>query len=250
MNLELIRHLTVHELTDRYKGSVFGFSWAFFVPLLMLAVYTFVFGFVFKAKWVGSQTSSPLEFALFLFSGMVPYLFVADALGKAPSLITSNVHLVKKVVFPLPLLIASSVLAAMAHALIGLALLLTFSFIVTGQFHATMFLTPIIFLPLIIAVAGSSLIIASTAVFFRDLQQLIVISLPILMFISPVFYPTSAVPELLRAAMRFNPLGLVIEDIRKVVILGQGIDWFNWICALIGAIFVFKRLAQGFADVL
>lgn len=254
--LGLLGQLVRRELHDRYRGSVLGFAWAFVLPLAMVAVYTFVFGFVFRARWAGAG-DDPLAFALFLYCGLVPYLFVADALGRAPALLVGYSALVKKVAFPLPLLALAATAAAAVHMLIGLAVLLLFALLALGQLQWTALLAPLAVLPLIIATLGAVLALASSGVFFRDLAQAVAVGLPVLMFLSPVFYPVDAVPEPFRAWMRGNPLTDVIESLRLLVVQGALPDAGAWLMSLAGAAVLaaigwlwFRRLAPGFADLL
>jgi len=254
--LGLLRQLVHRELHDRYRGSVLGFTWAFVLPLAMVAVYTFVFGFVFRARWAGAG-DDPLAFSLFLYCGLVPYLFVADALGRAPALLLGYASLVKKVAFPLPLLALAATAACAVHMLIGLAVLVLFAALAMGHLPWLALLAPLAVLPLVLAVFGVVLALASSGVFFRDLAQAVGVVLPVLMFLSPVFYPVDAVPEAFRPWMRANPLTDVIESLRMLAIHGTLPDISAWLLALTGSIVLcalgwlwFRRLAPGFADLL
>lgn len=254
--LGLLRQLTYRELHDRYRGSVIGFAWAFVLPLAMVAVYTFVFGYVFRARWAGAG-DDPLAFSLFLYCGLVPYLFLADALGRAPSLLFQYASLVKKVAFPLPLLALAATIAATLHMLIGLGVLTLFATLALGKLPSTALLAPLAVLPLVVAVLGLVLILAASGVYFRDLAQAIFVVLPALLFLSPVFYPISAVPESVRGWMRANPLTDVIETLRALVIDGAPVALAPWFLAMAAAAMVaalgllwFRRLTPGFADLL
>jgi len=254
--LGLLSQLVHRELHDRYRGSVLGFAWAFVLPLAMVAVYTFVFGFVFRARWAGAG-DDPLAFSLFLYCGLVPYLFVADALGRAPSLLVGYASLIKRVAFPLPLLAVAATTACAVHMLIGMAVLLLFAAVALGHVPWLALLAPLAAAPLLLATAGVVLALSSSGVFFRDLAQAVAVVLPALMFLSPVFYPVDAVPESFRPFMRANPLTDVIESVRALVIHGALPDLVPWLLSLAGATVVaaagwlwFRRLAPGFADLL
>jgi lipopolysaccharide transport system permease protein len=254
--LGLLRQLINRELHDRYRGSVLGFAWAFVLPLAMVAVYTFVFGYIFRARWSGAG-DDPLAFSLFLYCGLVPYLFVADALGRAPTLLLGYASLVKKVAFPLSLLAIAATAACAVHLLIGLGMAALFAALALGRVPWLALLAPLAVAPLALAVFGAVLALASAGVFFRDLAQAVGIALPVLLFLSPVFYPIDAVPAAFRAWMRANPLTDVIESVRALVIHGTVPDPAAWLLALAGSIVLaaagwlwFRRLKPGFADLL
>jgi lipopolysaccharide transport system permease protein len=251
--LTLLKHLVSRELNDRYRGSVLGFGWAFVLPLAMVAVYTFVFGFVFRARWGGAD--DPYAFALFLYCGLVPYLFVADALGRAPTLLLGYGSLVKKVSFRLPLLAAAATVGACVHLAIGFAVLIGFAWIAQGSVNAIALLAPLAAVPLVLAVFGLVLVLSSSGVFFRDLAQAVAVVLPVIMFLSPVFYPISAVPPGFRAWMNANPLTGVIENVRALVMNATLPDAGAWLMACAAGALVaafgllwFRRLTPGFAD--
>ncbi|MCA3227953.1 MAG: ABC transporter permease [Burkholderiales bacterium] len=253
--LGLLRELVWREVQDRYRGSVLGIVWALLLPLAMLAVYTFVFGFVFRARW-GGGGDDPYSFALFIYCGLVPFLFVSDVLSRSPGLLIQHASLVKRVAFPLPLLAVASTLAAAVHLLIGLSVLIAASWLLAG-FKAGALLALPLMVPLILAGLGLVWLFSAAAVFFRDLGQAIPALLPLLLFLSPVFYPVSAVPAGFRVWMQANPLTAVIDALRAVVLGAGPVDTTGLVVAmlmgtalaLVGWI-VFARLQPGFADTL
>ena len=124
-NRQLIKTLTQREVQGRYRGSYMGLFWTFVTPVFMLSIYTFVFSFVFKARW-NPASDSKTEFALVLFAGLLVFNLFSECIGKAPSLIVGNANYVKKVVFPLPLISISQWLAATFHLAVNLVFLLLF----------------------------------------------------------------------------------------------------------------------------
>jgi lipopolysaccharide transport system permease protein len=251
--LALLRQLVQRELQDRYRGSLLGFAWAFLLPLGMVSIYTFVFGYVFNARWGAS--SSPVEFAVFLYCGLVPYQFVADALSRAPGLLFGYAPLVKKVAFPLPLLALAATLASAVHMLIGFVVLMGFAGLALDRVPVAIVLAPIAALPLLLFALGAMFVLSSASVFFRDLSQVVLVLLPALLFLSPVFYPASAVPDAMQAVMRINPLSGVIENVRALVTGRTTVDVVSLAVATLaggataalGALW-FRRLQPGFAD--
>jgi len=248
--------MTKREVVGRYRGSVMGLAWSFFNPVLMLAVYTFVFSVVFKARW-GGGSDSKTEFALLLFAGLIVFNLFAECFNRAPSLILCNVNYVKKVVFPLEILPWVALGSALFHALISLGVWLIFYLIIFGLPHVTVLLLPMIILPLLLLIMGLTWGLASLGVYLRDVSQFVSIVTTMLMFLSPIFYPASALPEKYRHLLLLNPLSFPIEQVREVLFWGKVPDMTILIVYLLGGAFVawlgffwFQKTRKGFADVL
>ncbi|MEG3128821.1 ABC transporter permease [Pantoea cypripedii] len=257
-NRNLIFQMTKREITGRYRGSVMGLLWSFINPILMLTVYTFVFSVVFKARWgTGTAGESKTDFAVILFVGLIVHTLFAETLMRAPTLIIGNVNYVKKVVFPLETLSITSLAGVVFHSLISLLVLLIAFVIFNGFIHWTVVFIPLVFFPLIIVALGFSWFLSSLGVFIRDVGQTIAIITMILMFLSPIFYPVSALPKEFQAVIMLNPLTFIIEQARNVLIWGKIPDFKGLAIYSIGAIFLmwicfiwFQKTRKGFADVL
>jgi lipopolysaccharide transport system permease protein len=254
---QLILQMIKREVIGRYKGSVIGLAWSFFNPIFMLSVYTIVFSMIFRARWGSEGEESKLQFALILFAGMIVLNFFIEVLNRAPYLILSNVNYVKKVVFPLEILSVISVGTALFHTCISFLVLMMAFFAFNGFLNVTVLLIPIAFLPLIILSLGLSWILASLGVFVRDIGQTIGLLTTLLMFLSPVFYPISAVPERLQPYIMANPMTFIIEQVRQIIIWGSLPNWHGMVIYLIFAILVmqfgftlFQKTRKGFADVI
>jgi len=254
-NRKLILQMVYREIIGRYKGSLLGLAWSFLNPIFMLVVYSFVFSVVFKSRWGGSDDK--LLFALVLFVGLIVLNLFSEVLNRAPGLILTNVNYVKKVVFPLEILPVVSILSACFHSLVSFIVLLVAILVFKGFLHWTLIFTPIIFLPLILITLGFTWFLAATGVYLRDVSQTISIVTTILMFLSPVFYPISAVPEQFRAVILANPLTFIIEQAREVIIWGNLPSFIGLSIYMFISIFVFwvgfaifQKTRKGFADVL
>lgn len=255
-NRALIKALVKREVIGRYRGSLMGILWSFFNPIFMLTVYTFVFSFVFKARW-GAGSDSKAEFALVLFSGLMVFNLFAECVNRAPSLILSNVNYVKKVVFPLEILPWVSLGASLFHAMISLCVWLLAYIAFFGMPHASMVMLPLVVLPLALLIMGLTWMLASLGVFLRDVAQIIGLLTTALMFMSPIFYPATALPDEYRKVLYLNPLTLIIEQTRDVLFWAKWPDSisllaFFFLSALIAwAGFAwFQKTRKGFADVL
>lgn len=255
----LILTLARREVVGRYKGSLFGVLWSFISPLLMLSVFTFVFGEIFQARWgtPGQQASGHLEFAVALFAGLLQYNLLAECVSKAPHLITSQPNYVKKIVFPLETLAVVSLVAALFHFGVAYAIILVLTALSDWQFHWTVLYTPVIMAPFAFMVLGISWALAALGVYVRDIGQIVPPALTALMFLSPVFYPLSSVSPRLHALYQLNPLTTLIEQVRSTLLFGNSPDWslllpYSGVCLMVGVTgyAIFQHTRQGFADVI
>jgi len=257
-NRKLIAKMTKREVVGRYKGSIMGLAWSFFNPVLMLTVYSFVFSEIFKARWgdVGGDESKT-QFAVLLFVGLIVLNLFSEMINRAPGLILSNVNYVKKVVFPLEVLPVIAMGTTLFHSLVSLVVLLIAILFFNGFLPWTVLFIPFVLLPIIILSLGLSWMLASLGVFLRDVGQTISIITTVLMFLSPVFYPVTAVPERFRPFIMANPLTFIIEQAREVLIWGHLPDWMGLgVYSLVATVVAwlgyawFQKTRKGFADVL
>lgn len=255
-NRSLIHASAKREVLGRYRGSALGLLWSFFNPLFMLAVYTFVFSEIFKARW-SAGSESKIEFALVLFAGLIIYNLFAECINRAPGLILFNVNYVKKVVFPLEILPFVGLLSALYHSLISLLVWLMAYMVFFGLPHPSTLYLPLILIPYLLFIMGLGWGLASLGVYLRDVSQFIGILTTVLMFLSPIFYPAAALPEHYRHLLYLNPLTPVIEQTRDVLFWGNlpdfaGLSVYWCATALIAWIGFawFQKTRKGFADVL
>jgi len=254
----LILQMTKREIANRYRGSVLGLAWSFLNPLLMLAVYTFVFSVVFRARWnVSSVEEGRLDFALTLFAGLIVFNLFAEMVNRAPGLILSNINYVKKVIFPLEILPLVAMGATLFHALVSLLALLGTQALLKGSVPLTILYLPLILLPLLLAALGLSWFLAALTVYLRDVIHITGVFTTVLMFVSAVFFPISAVPEHYQVFLRVNPLAVIVSESRGVLVFGQSPDWGWWGLTLVMGLALsatgylwFQKAREGFADVL
>lgn len=250
--------MTKREVVGRYRGSIMGLAWSFFNPILMLLVYTFVFAVVFKARWgtTGTEDSKTL-FAIVLFVGMIVHGLFAEVLNRAPGLILANTNYVKKVVFPLEILPVITLGTALFHSLISLTVLLAAFALFNGHIYWSALLIPVVLAPLIIITLGFAWMLCSLGVFLRDVAQTIGVITTVMLFMAPVMYPITAVPEKLRPIIMANPLTFIIEQARAVLVWGYQPNWPGLGVYTLTAILIawlgyawFQKTRKGFADVL
>ncbi len=253
----LFLQMLKRDIQQRYRGSQLGFLWAFVYPILMLLVYTFVFGFVMKAKW-GIAGQDNLDFGLILFAGLLCHSLLAEVLIGAVGLITGNSQYVKKVVFPLEILSLVSLANALFHMLLGLCILLAIYLLTGNTLHWTIVLAPVVLAPFIIFLLGASWFISVLGVYVRDLGQVMGVFMTVLLFMGPIVYPFSLIPEFMQPYVYWlNPLTVIVEQFRAVVLFGQMPNWHDlgiytvFACLMLFAgQWFFKRTREGFADVI
>jgi lipopolysaccharide transport system permease protein len=253
----LLSQLLVREISARYRGSVMGLLWSLFTPILMLCIYTFVFNYVFKARWpIQTSDGGVVNFAMVLFLGLLVHGMIAEILVRSPKLILDNVNFVKKVVFPLEILPWVVLLGALFNFVIGFLLLLALVFWELQQLPVTVLLLPIVLLPFMLMLVGLSWLLTALGVYLRDIQHISGTLATLLLFVSPVFYSVTILPESLQLIISFNPITVIVEATRSIVIYGQAPDFKVLGIYTIAATAMaglgyttFSRMRRGFADV-
>ncbi|MBI5275310.1 MAG: ABC transporter permease [Burkholderiales bacterium] len=250
----LLAQFIRRDILQRYQGSVLGVGWSLLYPLLILGAYTFVFRGVFKARWPGGADSTS-EFALQVFAGLVIFNLFGELLGRAPSLVLEQPNLVKRVVFPLEVLAWVAVGTAMFHALLALAVLSVALWWATGALPVTALLTPLVLAACVPVLLGLAWLLSALGVFIRDIGHAMGPAVSMLLFLSPVLYPASALPGAFADLLWLNPLTVPIESLRRLLLQGQVPDlralavyamagllfcWFSWR--------LFERVKPAFAD--
>lgn len=254
---QLLLQMTWRDVVGRYRGSIMGLAWSFLNPLVMLAIYTFVFSFIFSVRWTGAAAETTGGFALVLFAGLIVHTLFAECLTRAPGLILAHPNLVKRVVFPLEILPWTVMGSALFHAAVSVMVLLAAQGVVHGTLSPTVVLLPVVILPLVALAMGLSWLLAAVGVYVRDIGQVIGMAVTALLFLSPVFYPLSAVSPRLQFWMQLNPMTAIIEDTRSVVLFGGTPMWGRWLAVMAAGLIVaqvgfwfFQRSRKGFSDVL
>lgn len=257
-NFSLITQMTKREVVGRYRGSVIGLAWSFFSPLLMLGIYTFVFSVVFKTRWSGIGTeSTKMDFAIIFFSGLIIYSVFAECINRAPATILGNVNYVKKVVFPLEILPWIACGSALFHAGVSISVLLVTQLVFEGSVPWTALLFPLVMAPLVLGTMGIAWCLSALGVYVRDIGQITGMITTIMMFLSPIFFPMSAMPPEFRDMIAINPLVYFLEEGRNTLIFGVLPDPANLAIAWVGGLVVaslgfavFQKMRNGFSDVL
>lgn len=255
-NRDLIRQFTVRNILSYYRGTYLGILWSFFSPLFLLAIYSFVFGVVFNAGEAFGAADNVAVFPLALFCGMIVFGLFSDCAVRSPALVLANPNYVKKVVFPLEILPVATFGSSLFHACISFLVFLLGYVLFIGTPPWTAILLPVIMAPLFAFCLGVAWFLAALGVFIRDMDYAISIVVQFLFFASAIFFPISAVPGRFQIFVKLNPIALIVEQTRQVLMWGHVPNWM-WLCAagivsvgvmLLGSIF-FMSSKHAFADV-
>lgn len=252
----LLYRIWARDYAARFRGGMLGLGWSVLNPLLTLAMYSFVFVIVFKMRWPAGPDVKG-NFVILLFTGLIVHALFAELVGRAPTLITTNVSYVKKVVFPLEFLPLVPLFGALVNFAVGLVLVLLLVFLLQGFIPLTFVALPLVLIPYTMSILGITYFFASIGVYVRDLAQLVNFIVSISLFASPVLYPLDSVPEKFRFLLYINPITFAVEELRNVAIVGKAPDWIGSGCYALFAIAIFylgltwfEQTKRGFADVL
>lgn len=249
----LLGQLIRRDVLLRYRGAMFGVAWLFLSPLLLLAIFAFVFGEIFQLRWPLQRDGLPLW--LILYCGLIVFNVFGETVSRAPSAVRAYPAYVKKIIFPVAILPLVPLGSALAHAAFNFAVLVA-ALAVTGHLGAGLLLLPLLLVPVVLLAAGCAWFLAAWGVFIKDMTQIVPLVVQMLLFLSPVFYPVSAVPPALTFLYQANPLGATIEAVRAAA-FGQAVAWPAWFAALAAGLAAavlghafFQHARDEFADAL
>jgi ABC-type polysaccharide/polyol phosphate export permease len=249
----LIQTLVARDLTARYRGSVLGFFWSFFNPLLLMAVYTFVFTVIMP----GAHPTDIQPYGLFFFCGILPWTWFSSSLTESANVLISGGNLIKKVLFPAEVLPIVSVLANLAHFILGLPILVALLIYYQRPLDPVELLWfPVILVVQFFFTTGIALLLAALTVHFRDIKDILANLLTLWFFSTPIIYPMLEAPENLRWWLNLNPMTHLMISYQEVLFFPGPHGHYKWLLAL-GAMsmvvfftgyFVFDRLRDRFAE--
>jgi ABC-type polysaccharide/polyol phosphate export permease len=257
----LIQSLVARELKARYRGSVLGFFWSFFNPLLLLLVYSFVFAYIMPARFIGGETPKPFAdaypYAVFLFCGLLPWTWFASSLNESSGVLISGGNLIKKVLFPAEVLPIVTALANMVHFFFGLPILALF----LAYFNAPLRISELVWFPVIVLVQlvltmAFGLLVSALTVHFRDIRDILSNLLTLWFFATPIIYPWQHAPDLGKWFLNANPFTHLAISYQEVLFFEGAFGHWKWLLALgaasvvffFFAYFVFDRLRDTFAE--
>lgn len=256
VNRSLIFSLIRNAIQSRYRTSWLGLLWPILQPLLLIGVFSLVFGYIMPLRW-SAAADQAISFPIFLYSGLVLFTFFAEVINQAPSLVLAKVNLVKKVVFPLEVLSIVSVMTALVFFSINFLVFLVFAAFSGVQLSFSVVLLPLQIIPFVLFLIGASWFLSGLSVYLRDVLHVVGLVVSAMLFLSPVFYPLSSAPELVQQIMALNPMATMIQSIRGDVFqmdapsgLAIALLWFGGAAMFYLGYLWFARVKRGFADVL
>lgn len=254
-NRRLIASLVRREITARYRGSLGGTLWTILHPLLLMLTYFFVFGIVLQTRFGTDPSRS--GFVLYFLAGMLPWLPIAEAVGRSPAAILENRNFVKKLVFPVETLPVNYVLAGLVTEAFALAIFLLLLTVTRGVPPVTLLWLPALLVPQFLLTLGVCWTLSALGVFLRDLGQMIGFVLTLVFFLTPICYPETSLPGWAHQVLTKNPVFVLVNAYRDILLNGHAPDWVG-----LGALTVFAtalffaghalfwRLRKTFADVI
>jgi len=247
--------LARRELVARYKGSVLGIVWAVVTPVVTIAIFTFIFAGIFNARF--GARSTPWDYALYLFCGLLPWTMFQETVQQSATTIVTHANLVKRVVFPLETLPVAQTLSSLGNQIFGMLALIVATAILNHEVHPTILWLPTVLIPQVIFTLGAAWLVASLGVFLRDIAQGITLVLMAWMYLTPIIYPESIVPERYRPFINANPFTALVRSYRRIFLEGFAPDWpsLAYFTAVALVLFVFgywwfAKTRRNFADVI
>ncbi len=246
----LVGALVSRHLALRYRGSALGFLWSFLNPLCLMLVYVLVFKYYIRFDQVE-------HYAVFLFCGLLPWIWLTSGLNEGAAAIVSSGHLITKSMFPAHILPAVAVITSMVNFLLSLPLLAVFMLALGVPFHASLLLVPVVIVLQFLLLLGAAVGLGSLNVLFRDVQHLLANVLTFLFFLCPIVYPASSVPEKFGFTLRINPfaqLTVMYHDLILNGVVPSALSFLYvtaWVAfLLLGGYLIFARYRESFAELL
>lgn len=252
---ELIVTTALRDYSATYRGTFLGSAWNILSPLILLALFTFVFGYIFNGRFTANPDETSTDFALSLFVGLAFYLCIGNALTQAPTYLLSNTTYIRTIGFPIEVLPVASTIILGFNLIISILLCMAAHLIANGTFHITAFFLIIHFTIILLMAGGLYFILSAIGLFFRDLPAITSPMSMVLMFLSGVFFSIDNLPSHLKILFLINPLAIVISQARQVLLLGEVPDLWLALMLFLGSLLffivgyaIFNRLKFVFAD--
>ncbi len=247
---DLLYILTMRDIKVRYKQTSLGAAWAIIQPLFTMLIFTIFFG------RLAGIPSDGIPYPIFAYAGLLPWTFFSNAVTNSGNSLVGNSNLITKVYFPRMIIPMASVSAGLVDFAIAFVLLVVLMIIYGVAFSITILMLPVLVVLTSLLSIGIGMWMSALNVKYRDIRHALPFLIQLGMFISPIIYPPTIVPEKWRWLLAFNPLSGIIEGFRSAI-FGRPFDWFAlFISALITfailfySVYLFKRMEKSFADII
>jgi lipopolysaccharide transport system permease protein len=250
----LIWAMTRAEFQERYARQTIGTAWAWLTPLIMMALYTAVFNFIYKSRFA-SDAGLPRDYVTYACSGLTVWLMLQDVIARAPDAIVTNASYIRQMAFPIEVLPIKRAIASLPIAVTGFVFVVLYQLLRFGSVPWTVMLWPILVLCLVTLSIGLTFILGSLGVFFRDLREVVSVLLAANLFLLPILFPPASAPAGLEVVFRLNPLSYFIWLQQDMLFYGKAEHRAAWVIvpllsvgALMTGRYLFERLRPGFGD--
>lgn len=253
----LIKYLAQRQWARSYQGSYLGLVWAFLSPLLMVAMLTLIFSEIIGIKFREVTGDSALNFGLYLYCGLIPFLAYSQALTMGVNVIRRNSNLVQGVVFPVEILPMTTIITSLIQNLFGVGALMLVLTVLEQRLHWTVLLLPLVIVPQLLFTLGLCYLMAVAGTYVPDIRETLRAVVRATFFITPILWPTGRVPEKWSLLVDYNPLAFLVESYRRLILDGElpnaeAAVYFSLFAAalFVVGLVVFTRLKHNFADLL
>ena len=253
----LIKYLSQQQWARRYQASYLGLIWALLSPLLMVAMLTLIFSEIIGIRFREVTGDSTLNFGLYLYCGLIPFLAYSDALTTGVNIIRRNSNLVQGVVFPLEILPMTTIVSSLIQSLFGVGALMLVLMVLEHRLHWTVVLLPLVIVPQLLFTLGLTYLMAVAGAYVPDIRETLRAVVRATFFITPILWPAGKVPEEWSFLVDYNPLAVLVNAYRDLILEGElpGLEsaiWFSLFAAALFAVglFVFDRVKHKFADLI
>lgn len=253
-NRRLIVEMARREVSELHAGQAGGLFWSLVHPIVLFVVYSFLFTFVFKVR-IGD--GGPTDYLIYLFSGLAPWLLTQDIISRSPNILVANQAIVKKVMFPIEALVAKTLVASLVVQLVLLGLVFCYVIWARGFANPMLLLLPALLAVHIALLWGIALLLSSLTPYFRDLAEFVRVFVTINVYLMPVMYLPSMLPEGLRLVLLLNPFSHLVWCYQDVLYFGTFEHPYAWAVfgvlaagVLLAGSYTFVRLRHFFANVL
>ena len=245
------------QMARSYQASYLGLLWAFLSPLLMVALLTVIFSELIGIKFREVTSNPSLNFGLYLYCGLLPFLTYSQALSRGVNVVRRNSSLVQGVIFPLEVLPVTTVAASLVQNVLGVGALLVVLVVLGQQLHLTTLLLPLVLVPQILFTLGLSYLMAVAGTYVPDIRETLRAVIRATFFITPILWPAGRVPKEWSFLVDYNPLAVLVNAYRDLILEGElpGLEsamWFSLFAAalFVVGLFVYNRVKHNFADLL
>jgi len=254
----LLRYFLHRQVTRTYKRSYLGFAWAILSPLIWVFFLTLIFSELIGIRFREVTGDSALNFGLFLYCGLLPFMVFAQAMNKGAVVIRSNSNLVQGVVFPMEILPMTTIVTSLIQSLFGVGALMLMLGVLEGRLpHLTVLLLPLVMVPQLVFTLGLCYLVATVTTYVPDIRETFRAFVRAMFFITPILWPTGRVPEEWSFLVDYNPLAYLVESYRRLILEGElpGLEGTIYFSLFALALFVvgfalYNRFKHNFADLL